>query len=1180
MTAKLRQVLYITIISILSALIYFTLLSRSTSLVHDREDDISIQTTYAHYTGMNNQSKTGEDSHSKPAAFSSNVMCPPNIYSAKASVENGTMKIAGPMGCVVSFLPDPLEALTSNPLDENEKDSRWIITSGGSTHWGASMNLLRLFLKEGDEISTVKPKPPDVRGSAHWSRSIDVLQLYLNESDEIPTVKLKPPDVVELKIGRDGVPKLKVWMNFEDYSCSWQGKDADQNILIRVTVLYCLFMDHSADRFERFVKNCGHHRPKPALIVDVRGKWYEFCPNPMWPGCIRHQQVNETNVKRKYKSDANILLQTTNSIEARSVLFVDRSQNAENVKKRKAPFQRNGKGTHLTLQYESSTTYPHLVVADHQSSAFAVGAATAFLHTILGQRHQASNSVDQGCYDISFTNDVCNPRHIDVYKNSWAFYYLHHCATEAVSCIERSNHAKVSVPSHEHSDYIHSTSPQLISVLINGFSSSVRRGLVVVSVSLIVTFVYIEGKKAPTNSMPGLGTLRFIASLHIVAGHLQRFGRDYMTPVPFAEFGYTWVPWFMLLSAFILSWSAVNKIPRRECPTWYEFVLLRVRGIYPLYIAGLIATAISSPRHISPRRYIIDLLLFQSWYPGWTEGAIMPHTWFLSAIIPCWMLHGFLFRRIEEVSTKNILLFCALVTFLPMFIFGVVQCWWCDHETNQFNSIVDALVIMSKFHPLCYLHIYASGICIAHLLHRWKALQEGEGMVQDESCIIANGIELIKPSPDAIIEDAVDLLDDDLLDASIEIDGNKLSHPCYFHPSRAVHCLIRYGCSIGAAGTFMSFFLGRIYHFHGAKLAFRLGFLLPWHALLLIGSAVGSPRDPVRRLFESQCLQIFGNVSYAQYIFQFIWFHKWYGHVDAGFWVFCVASSILVYYLIDRPCKTKKWIHSGGGIAVTSFLILAVGRYAHIDVGTDSKIMLWASDDAHAHRWMNPSIVWANHTTLLVSARRLRIDTPASGLGSIWSSDLGIGELKMSTDKYGLSLNAHSALRIIKQNSSEVTSCHTPSMWIRGVEDPRLLMVNGSLYLTAVHHTQKKDLCVASPTLVHLNEAWTNHRFQRIQTPHHDMTSTKNWVHMRDHHFMTNITTSSVVRINPLGGEVDVISYGEPSSWLLNMHGGSNLVESTSVIDKAKVWIGVIHSAETYRNHLVEFEYNKPYVSL
>jgi len=412
------------------------------------------------------------------------------------------------------------------------------------------------------------------------------------------------------------------------------------------------------------------------------------------------------------------------------------------------------------------------------------------------------------------------------------------------------------------------------------------------------------------------------------------------------------------------------------------------------------------------------------------------------------------------------------------------------------------------------------------------------------------------------------------------MDSNKLFHQCYLHPSHAVHCLIRYGCSIGAAGTFMSFFLARINHFHGAKLAFRLGFLLPWHALLLIGLAVGSPRDPVRRLFEIQWLQIFGNVSYAQYIFQFTWFHKWYGHVDAGFWVFCVASSILVYYLIDRPSKTKKWIHAVGGIVVTSFLIFAVGRYAHIDVGTDSKIALWAFDDAPAHRWINPSIIWANRTTLLVSARRLQIDTPASGIGSIWSSDVGIGELKMNTEKYGLALDANSAMRIIEQEPSELTSCHTPSMWIRGVEDPRLLMVNGSLYLTAIHHAQKNDTCVASPTLVHPNEAWTNHRSKRIQTPQDDMTSTKNWVHMRDHNFMTNVTTSTVVRVNPLGGEVEVLSYGEPSPWLRNMHGGSNLVESTSAIDGAKVWIGVIHSAETYRNHLVEFEYKKPYVSL
>jgi len=669
---------------------------------------------YEHY--LNNHSNTGEDSHSKSAAFnSSNVMCPPNIYSATTRIENGTMKIAGPMGCVVSFLPDPLEALTSNrPQDENENDSRWIITSGGSTHWGASMNLLRLFLKESDEYPQAK------------------------------TVGL-PPDVVEMKIGRGGVPKLIIWWNFEDYSCSWKGKD-DQNVLIHVTVLHSRWMTHSADRFERLVKDCGHHRPTPDLVVDVRGMWYKHCADPatMWKACIFHHQANETNSLIKYEPEANMLLQTTNTIDAKSVLFVDRSQSAESVeaKERKAPFQRNGKGTHLTLQYDRSTYYPR--VGSHPSSAFAVGDATAFLHTLLGQRHQASNSVDQGCYDISFTNDVCNPKNAKVYNNSWVFYYMHHCATEAVSCIEISDHAEVLVPSHGHSDNIHGTSPQSISVLTNGFSARVRGGLVIMSVSLIATFVYIEGTKTPTHSMPGIGTLRFIASLHIVAGHLQRFGRDYMTPVPFAEYGYTWVPWFMLLSAFILSWSAVNKKPRRNCPMWYEFVLLRIRGIYPLYIAGLIATSIASTRHISPRRYIIDLLLLQSWYPGWTEGAIMPHTWFLSAITPCWMIHGFLFRRIGEVSTKIILLFCALVTFLPIFIFGVIQCWWCDHKTNQFNSIVDALVIMSKFHPLCYLPIYASSICIAHLLHRWKALQEGERMVQDESCITAHGIELIK----------------------------------------------------------------------------------------------------------------------------------------------------------------------------------------------------------------------------------------------------------------------------------------------------------------------------------------------------------------------------------------------------------------------------------------------------
>jgi hypothetical protein len=78
---------------------------------------------------------------------------------------------------------------------------------------------------------------------------------------------------------------------------------------------------------------------------------------------------------------------------------------------------------------------------------------------------------------------------------------------------------------------------------------------------------------------------------------------------------------------------------------------------------------------------------------------------------------------------------------------------------------------------------------------------------------------------------------------------------------------------------------------------------------------------------------------------------------------------------------------------------------------------------------------------------------------------------------------------------------------------------------------------------------------------------------------MTNVTTSTVFRVNPANGEIEMISENKPTPRLHNMHGGSNLIETISVIDGKMVWMAVIHTANTYRNHLIELEYNQPHVS-
>ena len=344
----------------------------------------------------------------------SRSLCPSNVYSATTSIQNSTMKIVGPMDCAIPFLPDPLAALTSNGQED-----KWVISSGGSFHWGVSMNFLRLFLKTSD---IPHPTPLDMYGAAFGN---------------ITTQQNEPPDIIELIITRDGTFEINAWSQFEWYNCG-KGKDGhDQaNVQTRVIVLHSRWMTESADRFESLVKDCGHHRPKPDLVVDVWGRWYTYCSYRFWEVCKTHS-VEKSNWERQYRSDANILMHTTNALNASSLLYVDRPDHVQKtfLENRKVPFLSDGTGTHLTLHSERSIDYPYIV--GHPTNAFAVGDAIVVLHTILGQAQH--DSMDRSCYDISFMSEDCNPQHR--HYSSWTEGYLQSCAPEVVPCIESSSHA-------------------------------------------------------------------------------------------------------------------------------------------------------------------------------------------------------------------------------------------------------------------------------------------------------------------------------------------------------------------------------------------------------------------------------------------------------------------------------------------------------------------------------------------------------------------------------------------------------------------------------------------------------------------------------------------------------------------------------------------------------------------
>lgn len=170
------------------------------------------------------------------------VICPHNVYTAMTQIENSTIIIHGPMNCTIPFI-------SKTSLISQLKD-RWIISSGGSTHWGASMNLLQMLM---DDIPF--PTPASAYGKSVSSKDITTQP---------------PPDVIELEMKHDGNYVIRVMKDVRNYTCG------DPGVHARFTVLQSPFMSQSAERFQHLVQECVNH-PKIDLVVDVSGRWYDYC---------------------------------------------------------------------------------------------------------------------------------------------------------------------------------------------------------------------------------------------------------------------------------------------------------------------------------------------------------------------------------------------------------------------------------------------------------------------------------------------------------------------------------------------------------------------------------------------------------------------------------------------------------------------------------------------------------------------------------------------------------------------------------------------------------------------------------------------------------------------------------------------------------------------------------------
>eukprot|EP00434_Breviolum_minutum_P030827 symbB.v1.2.027259.t1/scaffold2785.1/size70456/2 len=394
--------------------------------------------------------------------------------------------------------------------------------------------------------------------------------------------------------------------------------------------------------------------------------------------------------------------------------------------------------------------------------------------------------------------------------------------------------------------------------------------------------IRVAGNKYP------LGLARFMGSTHVVLGHL--FAKGVTEPIYFFGWGFTWVPWFFMLSGFVL-FSAYLKNPKEE--TMVQYVMRRSTTIYPLYAFSLIpAFMIGKAAGTMAAEWptlLAQSFLLQAWVPHFTENALQMHCWFLSCMVVYWFFFKPLSHCLKSITllklglhVKTCLLMAFLfflpwlLIFIPLFANEDVD-WYKEHSFYATDTFLDIGVVMLKFHPICYFHVFILGMLLAKLRQ--------------------------------------------LLDQKAKIS----QHGC-FSWRNPYNVALQFVAPLGYLALFLVF---SVQEFQakswGYKLSARISVLLPFQAMILFGLA-GLPSLPLPMFsYAFSKMDFLENYSYCVYVFQFLCYAVWpqTGLVNlALFLVWTYASAYLLAKCVQQPIQ-RWWASHTKGRLVVPFVLAA-----------------------------------------------------------------------------------------------------------------------------------------------------------------------------------------------------------------------------------------------------------------
>lgn len=534
-------------------------------------------------------------------------------------------------------------------------------------------------------------------------------------------------------------------------------------------------------------------------------------------------------------------------------------------------------------------------------------------------------------------------------------------------------------------------------------------------------------------------------------GHLYQSGR---TKQPLFRYGFTWVPYYFMMSGYVLTLSAMKREAKtRKIPDFGpRYLQARLKSMYPIYLAAIFLSVSTTWFLFGQSRlpentdFLCHVFLLQAWSPGMVERGLvnMVHTWFLSALLFYWLLFGKVYHLITHKISSDLRV-CALAggLILPGLIYHIsvnqFDPWWYkDHKYMRESKFTDAAVLFLKYHPFAYLHIFVFGCCLPRVQR-------------------------------------------------------------HTHKYRLLRVFISHGATCALSAIFLLFsFRGNVVPSY--KLSLRLGLLVPLHGLLLLG--LSSKADLVTYIFGMPILRLYGaSYGYPQYVMQTIvvnWvdsFRDKQKIISYEYNVLLLSASILAFhavrsintFLAHRKTGSNIFLF-GVTVILASYIVLQKPLVAtstssrHSIQGIHNDVLIDFANQTHPpvmegiseqYTLINPSLLRFPHEyfstageeiPFFFAARESRQDTSAYTVFDHklslqrWFSKIRVGHLNGSVATVSQSL----APRVFGE---ELIPCSPPplcgnskqvfSKIVNGPEDPKLFMHRGIAYMSvfSYHHS-------------------------------------------------------------------------------------------------------------------------------